>query len=134
MLRRLGRGAMALWLLALACKGTDSELPPAYRNIEVPKERLASAAARARGRELFRENCAICHGVNGDGRGERKEGFSTPPQDFTDPAWRRRATPRTVFHSIREGEHGTAMPSWKPLGDEAIWDLTAYVLSLGSER
>jgi len=125
---------MALWLLALACKGPDSELPPAYRNLEVPKERLASAAARARGRTLFLENCAICHGVRGNGQGERKEGFATPPRDLTDPRWRRQETPRKVFHAIREGEHGTAMPSWKPLGDDAIWDLTAYVLSLGSGR
>jgi hypothetical protein len=36
-----------------------------------------------------------------------------------------------VFYVIREGVHGTAMPSWKALPDDAIWDLVAYVLSVG---
>jgi mono/diheme cytochrome c family protein len=37
-----------------------------------------------------------------------------------------------VYYAIREGVHGTAMPSWKSLPDEDIWDLVAYVLSVGT--
>jgi hypothetical protein len=36
-----------------------------------------------------------------------------------------------VYYVIREGVHGTAMPGWKALPDDAIWDLVAYVLSVG---
>jgi mono/diheme cytochrome c family protein len=44
--------------------------------------------------------------------------------------WRSETTPRRFFHAVREGIHGTAMPSWKTLPDDELWDLTAYVLSI----
>jgi high-affinity iron transporter len=97
----------------------------------VSEERLHSAAARERGRRLFLAHCALCHGERGDGHGMRSAGFAKPPANFTDPAWRRRSTPRRVFFAIREGLRGTPMPSWASLSDEEAWDLAAYVLSLG---
>jgi high-affinity iron transporter len=113
------------------CGGADADLPAAYRRLSVPEERLASEAARERGRQLFLEHCALCHGVRADGKGVRRQGFSTPPADFTDPRWRGRVSPRRVYHAVREGVQGTAMPSWKALSDDEIWDLVAYVLSVG---
>jgi high-affinity iron transporter len=127
---RLALGAIALGLFTLACRGADADLPPAYRKLPVPTDRLSSATARERGRVLFLQHCAICHGVTGDGRGERHEGFVRPPRDFTLSGWRSETTPRRVFHAVREGIHGTAMPSWKTLPDDELWDLTAYVLSI----
>jgi high-affinity iron transporter len=97
----------------------------------VPEERLASAQARERGRALFAEHCALCHGERADGRGVRREGLSTRPRDFTDPAWRLRTSPRAVFVAIREGVPRTAMPSWKSLDSEQTWDLVAFLLSAG---
>ena len=121
----------AISLTCTACRGVDSELPPAYRQVAVPLARLRSAAALARGRALFAANCVLCHGERGDGHGRRAAGFTKAPADFTDPAWRARATPRRVFFVIREGLRGTPMPSWGFLTEDETWDLTAYVLSLG---
>jgi mono/diheme cytochrome c family protein len=123
--------ALTISLTFTACKGVDSDLPEAYRRIEVPAARLRSPAARDRGRSVFRANCVLCHGVRGDGHGVRASGFATPPADFTDPYWRRRMTPRHVYFAIREGVRGTAMPSWSSLSADETWDLVAYVLSLG---
>lgn len=115
---------------SMACQGPDDSLPAAYREIPVPTERLQSAGARQRGRDLFLEHCALCHGKNADGRGERREGLSRPPADFTSASWRSTVTPRRVYFSIREGVRGTPMPSWKALAPEESWDLVAYLLSL----
>ena len=90
-----------------------ADLPEPYRSIAVPEERLRSAEARAHGRALFLQHCALCHGERADGRGVRQQALSTPPRDFTDPAWRARTSPRQVFHVIREGSPGTPMPAWK---------------------
>lgn len=120
--------------LSPACSGGDRDLPAAYRRIDVPAGVLASAAARARGRRLFVDHCALCHGERGDGHGERSEGLAEPPRDLTNPAWRRDASPRRVFFVIREGLRGTAMPEWKSLSEQDTWDLTAYVLSIGERR
>jgi high-affinity iron transporter len=129
-MKRLLAG-FAISLTFTACRGADSDLPPRYRQIPVPIERLRSSEARARGRALFLANCALCHGERGDGHGRRSAGFAKPPANFTDPDWRRGATPRHVFFAIREGIRGTPMPSWSFLSDDQAWDLTAYVLSLG---
>jgi len=127
--RRLS--ALMLSLTFTACNGPDSDLPAAYRRLEVPEARLRSPEARAGGGKLFLANCALCHGERGDGHGRRSSGFAKAPASFTDPAWRRHATPRRVFFAIREGVHGTPMPSWKWLSEDETWELVAYVLSLG---
>jgi len=45
-------------------------------------------------------------------------------------AWRRSTSPARVFRAIRDGLPGTPMPAWRTLGDDALVDLTAYVLSI----
>ena len=130
-MRRL-LASLTISLTLTGCKGPDSGLPEAYRGIVVPSARLASPEARARGGALFASNCVLCHGERGDGHGLRASGFAKPPANFTDPAWRRGATPRRVFFAIREGVHGTPMPSWKWLSEAETWDLVAYVLSIGT--
>lgn len=107
----------------------DADLPEAYRTIEVP-DRLDSEAAIDRGRDLFRQHCALCHGERGDGSGVRSANLSTAPRDFTSRSWARSTTPRKIYFAIREGVRGTAMPSWKSLEEEQCWDLVAYILSL----
>jgi len=121
---------LALPLLA-ACSRPDDALPAAYRAIDVPRERLADPAARLRGRELFQETCALCHGPRGDGHGPRAGSLGTPPTDLTRASWQRSASPRFVYWRVREGVPGTDMPSWKAFDPDATWDLVAYVLSLG---
>lgn len=120
----------SLLLLLAACDDPERALPESYRRLEVPAERLASAEARERGRKLFRQSCALCHGKRADGRGVRHSALSGPPQDFTDPHWRARVTPRSVYHAIRKGKSGTSMASWGALGEEETWDLVAFLLAV----
>ncbi|MGD8894798.1 MAG: cytochrome c [Acidobacteriota bacterium] len=122
--------ALAISLTCTACNGPDSDLPPSYRHVAVPAERLRSGEAIARGEALYETHCALCHGERGDGRGRRSAGFAKRPTRFADPGWRDRTTPRRVFFTIREGVSGTPMPSWRWLSEDETWDLAAYVLSL----
>jgi mono/diheme cytochrome c family protein len=100
----------------------------------VPTERLKSAAAVERGRALFLQHCALCHGERADGRGVRREGLSSDPRDFTDVHWRRRFSPRRTFWVLREGKPDTAMPSFRSLPGNDLWDLAAYVLSVAGPK
>jgi high-affinity iron transporter len=118
-------GCLLLSAAAGAACSPSSDLPPGV------EARLASPAARARGRQAYLEHCALCHGERGDGQGPRRSAFSEPPRDFTNLAWRRSTSPRRVYTAIRNGLHGTPMPAWAGLGDDTLGDLTAYVLSLG---
>ncbi len=126
-MRRLCLAATTALIGLWGC--SESDLPAEYRAIEVPVEQLASAESLDRGRALYLEYCALCHGERGDGRGPRQN-LSSHPRDFTDPTWRRRMTPRKVFYVIREGIRGTAMPAWPVLDPDQTWDVVAYVLSV----
>jgi high-affinity iron transporter len=95
---------------------------------------FASAEARARGRALFLEHCAICHGERADGQGPRRASLQPPPANFRDPSWRARTTPGRVHRIVREGLQGTPMPAWRAVLDEReTWDVVAYLLSVGRE-
>jgi mono/diheme cytochrome c family protein len=134
MTRLLLSGVLLTSLALPGCTDADRGLPREYRRVQVPGALLQSADARARGRALFLEHCALCHGERGDGHGQRSEGLSQPPRDFTRVAWRQSTSPQRVFFAIREGLSGTPMPEWKSLSEEDAWDMTAYVLSLGEPR
>lgn len=79
--------------------------------------------AIAEGNRLFvKMNCAGCHNYGGRG------GMGP---DLTDGHWDFGGTPAAIFKSIYEG-HAKGMPAWgRALPPEAIWELTAYVHSLG---
>ena len=68
------------------------------------------------GREIFKENCAMCHGPTGDGRGPGAAGLPVKPADFTSPDYPGKRSEEQVEQIIHKG--GTAlglnaaMPPW----------------------
>jgi mono/diheme cytochrome c family protein len=96
----------------------------------MPAGLLLSREAEASGRVIFAANCAICHGVNGDGRGLRREGMTPLPADLTLLSWSDEAEATRTYRVIKYGITGSSMPSWPMLGDRQIWDVVAYVHSL----
>ena len=122
--------ALAISLTFSACSGPDADLPPPYRHLEVPEERLRASDAIARGQALYETNCLLCHGERGDGRGRRGSGFARKPPRFDDPAWRRSTTARRAYFVVREGLAGTPMPGWRWLSEGETWDVVAYILAL----
>jgi mono/diheme cytochrome c family protein len=126
----LQRCLLAVIVLALQVSACDnSALPAQYQQIQIPEELLVSAEARARGRDLYLQHCALCHGVGADGKGVRQN-LSSRPRSFLDPTWKKHSSPRSIYFVIQEGLTGTAMPAWKNLDKDQTWDLVAYLLSV----
>ena len=76
------------------------------------------------GAQLFAENCAVCHGPNGEGRvgAELSKDWPSIRPDLR------------VKMGIEEGVAGSPMPAWSqenggPLTDDEIESLTLYILS-----
>jgi cytochrome c oxidase cbb3-type subunit 3 len=129
----------------IATTGRPSAAAPAPRYSEgppasVPTGDLAGAAvarlpaslknpfsgdanAIQEGRRLYvRLNCADCHGFDAKG---------AMGPDLTDTYWRYGGTPVQIYKSIYEGRP-QGMPAWgHGLPASSIWQLTAYVESLG---
>lgn len=117
------------------------------------------AQSRARGRKLFAENCAACHGITGRGDGPQTEDFNdipgvTPPvkydkpglfddwgssikpRDLTRGIYRGGRRPLDIYRRIYVGIKGTPMPPFKGKfqdDDKKIWDLVNYVMQIPFE-
>lgn len=116
-----------------ACSGGDDRVPAEYRALVVPANLLASDEARLRGRAIFRDQCALCHGVRADGNGMRKEGLSSRPVNFGSASWRAKATPLRVYAVVSDGKRGTSMPASPALSSTQKWELVAYLLSVSKD-
>lgn len=81
----------------------------------------------SRAKLLYADNCAACHGLNGDGKGPNAGALKPPPTAFTDSS---RASRRSIFglyQVISLGLDGTAMASWGSLPSADRWALAFYV-------
>lgn len=81
------------------------------------------------GAVLYDQNCAMCHGMEGEGR----------IGATLDMAWPSIRPDLTVENIIRNGVEGSVMPAWSvdnggPLADEQIDDVVAYILTLSEDR
>ena len=126
----------AWWALTMACAGSWACLSRCAEDrasSEVPVDRLVGAAVRARGEQVYREKCALCHGENGDGRGARSMGLDRKPASFTDPIWSRPDGAARAYHAITHGVPGTAMPAWGAVvTPDDRWALVAFITSVST--
>ncbi|HVY62482.1 MAG TPA: c-type cytochrome, partial [Planctomycetota bacterium] len=111
--------------------------PPA---VPVPKD-LPEADAMERGEKVYLAQCAVCHGIEGDGAGFLAAGFDVKPRDFRQARYKFRSTQTgqlptiaDIERTIRVGVPGTTMPAWGQfLTDEQIHDVARYLVVF-SER
>lgn len=79
----------------------------------------------ARGKTVFADNCASCHGETGKGNRE----MGAP--DLTDAIWLFGADRAAIVEAVTNGR-GSVMPAWgNRLDDTTIKSLTVFVHSLG---
>lgn len=108
----------------------------------------ATPESLANGEQLYAQNCAACHGENGDGKGvfaddlaasgessmqtmsRSQEMSRQTPANFTDPKRMLGASPALLQGKILRGGMGTGMPMWGSIfTEQQIWDLVSYLYS-----
>jgi len=77
----------------------------------------------ARGRQLFQENCAACHGAKGDAQTAMARQLDPPPIAFADRERASQRSPFALYQVISHGLDGTAMQSFAQLPDADKWAL-----------
>ncbi|MBC7172977.1 MAG: c-type cytochrome, partial [Polyangiaceae bacterium] len=93
---------------------------------EVTPELLDALAASSeeveRGRGLFGEHCAVCHGGSGEG--------NIGP-NLTDNRWLHGGATMSIHTTIRDGVGAKGMPGWgSTLGPSAVRSLAVFVASI----
>ncbi|HQS98170.1 MAG TPA: cytochrome c, partial [Novosphingobium sp.] len=79
-----------------------------------------------RGQALYRDNCASCHGMSGDGRGPDAAKLAVPPIAFIDAERARQRSVFALYQVITQGLDGTPMRSFDELSSDDRWALAFY--------
>jgi len=112
------------------------------KRLDLKKIELAAGAPGGdqdgKQRGLFRQHCAHCHGVTGDGAGPTAAFLNPYPRDYRQGVFKFKSTERGAKPTIAdlkrtliEGIPGTAMPSFMLLPNDEIEALVEYVRYLG---
>jgi len=93
-----------------------------------------SAMSVEKGGKLFRQYCADCHGVKGDGKGPMADSLKRKPANLTSSQTQALA-PGEIFWRVSKGDD--IMPSFEktfPLTETERWELVQFVKSLGKKK
>jgi high-affinity iron transporter len=94
---------------------------------EIPPE----TPSLARGAQVYRENCASCHGNLGRGDGPMAAGLDPKPANLADRHALADATPLDFYRRVTIGVVGTAMPAFETrLSADDRWAAAAYATLL----
>jgi mono/diheme cytochrome c family protein len=116
--------------VAKAVKYQPNPPPPA-----IP-DGLPEPEAVRRGQALYQKQCAVCHGIGGDGNGFLAAGFDVKPRDFRQGWYKFRSTKRgnlptfdDIERTIRRGVPNSTMPAWGQfLSPADIHDVARYLV------
>lgn len=110
--------SIGIYLLASLATAAQADIPYGKESIKA-------------GQQLFTLNCTSCHGMDG----KATVNFVADATNLTTPdQWRGGTTRQHIFNAIKGGQ-AVDMPAfeWILNGDEEIWHLTNFVLSLWPE-
>lgn len=87
----------------------------------------------AQGKKWYGYDCAMCHGKDGDGKGDVAADMKLKVSDFTDPATLKARTDGELFYIIKSGK-GEMPPEGARVKTNELWDLVNYVRSLAKPK
>jgi len=87
-------------------------------------------ASVTRGRETYRANCLVCHGVPGGEQSAIAAGLNQPVPDLAEPQTQSRSDGE-LFFLVSGGVRLTGMPGFeKSLPEKTRWELVAFLRAL----
>lgn len=133
--------ALLLFASALSAQQSSTSAPqktPSYAAIPVEAAKQSnpvksSPESIARAKKWWTLDCAMCHGKDGDGKGETATEMKLKIADFTDPATLKDRTDGEIFYIIKNG-HDDMPPEGQRVKVEENWDLVNYVRSLAKKK
>ena len=90
--------------------------------VELKQNKLAMDSAR----RIFTQNCAMCHGPQGEG-----QAFAFP--NLRDRDWQWGSSEEAIMQSIRQGRKAIMIGWESALGKEGVSQVSDYVLSLANK-
>jgi len=132
---------IAAGFLAGFAKDLRSQAPQAA---EAPTAIPSEAAAKknpvkptpegiAAAKKLFGYHCAMCHGKEGDGKGELAADMKLPLKDWRDPNTLAKMTDGELFYVVTNGRGKMTGGEGDRTSEEVRWNLVNYVRSFSKK-
>jgi mono/diheme cytochrome c family protein len=119
--------------------GGSAAQEPAAADWKVPPEAAKqvnpvkpTAASQARAKKLYGFDCAMCHGTNGDGKGDLAVDMKLSLKDWKDPASLKDMTDGELNYIIAKGK-GKMPAGAEQMKPEEIWNMVSYVRSFAGK-
>lgn len=118
-------------------KQTQSAEPasPSVPQQDVDKKNPVKPTADglAEARKLYGYHCAMCHGKDGDGKGELAEQMKLQLSDWRDPSSLSKYTDGALFYVITNGRGKMVGGEGDRTKEEIRWNLVNFVRSFGKK-
>ena len=89
-----------------------------------------NANLATKGKALFAQQCATCHGAEGKGDGEMGKGLNPPPRNYRTQEFKFGNDVVSIYNVLLRGSPGTSMASFAQLPPEDLFALAHYVRTL----
>ncbi|MFZ0632208.1 MAG: cytochrome c [Acidobacteriaceae bacterium] len=114
-----------------AAPAAPAAIPAEWVNKANPVK--ATSESQARAKQIYSWDCAMCHGDNGNGKGDVATDQKLTIRDYRDPASLKTLTDGEMFYIIRNGKG--QMPSEGPRAkDDEVWNLVIYLRKMSNTQ
>jgi mono/diheme cytochrome c family protein len=86
--------------------------------------------SQARAKELYRQDCALCHGDNGNGKTDLAKDMGLTLADWSNPATLANQQDQDLFSVIRNGKGKMPAEEAGRAKDDEVWNLIIYIRGL----
>jgi len=113
-----------------AASAAPTPAPASVVNLVNPVKPTPESQAHAK--KVYGYDCALCHGANGDGKGDLVGDLKLTLKDYTDPAALKDMTDGELFTVIKNGK-GQMPPEGDRGKPEDMWNLVILVRSFAKK-
>ena len=114
-----------------AAQSPDYKIPPEAVNQANPVKPSDESLAHAK--KIWGFDCAMCHGANGDGKGDVAVDAKWKLQDYRDPDALKDRTDGELFYIIKNGKGAMPAEGSRAKTNE-IWDLVNYIRAFAKKE
>jgi len=90
-----------------------------------------TAESQTHAKKMYGYDCAMCHGANGNGKGDIPD-LKPAPKDYTDPAALKDLSDGEIFYIIKNGK-GQMPPDGGRTKPDDIWNMVILVRSFAKK-
>ena len=87
----------------------------------------ASAEAQAKAKKLYAQECAMCHGDNGNGQTDLAKSMGLTVPNFTDPKVLAAKQDQELFDAVRKGTEKMPAEAEGRVGNTELWNIIALL-------